>query len=79
MPKLSGLTHGTECTICDISIENTGDDQYVAGYFGLIPVVFCLDCYRMTLEMAAREFGLLKQDETLTEGLNNVSTTTKLN
>ena len=58
MPKLSGLKLGYDCKICDVDVRDTGDTEYVAGYFGIIPVTFCKDCYRLMLEMAAHEFGL---------------------
>ena len=34
----------SKCSVCDWPI-NLEDDTYISGYFGILPVAFCMECY----------------------------------
>lgn len=33
------------CSICQYPIQMESDEEYILGNFGIIPVLFCRDCY----------------------------------
>lgn len=41
-----------KCTICETNLDPKDDEEEViSGYVGMIPVVFCLNCYNGLVEM----------------------------
>lgn len=49
-----------ECSICGADYDP--DEGGIQGYFGIMPVTFCVWCYSSMLDMARIEFGLDEED-----------------
>ena len=56
---ISGFDHvGTEhrCSIC--SSDYTDDEGGVQGYFGIMPVSFCVWCYTSMVDMVTQDLDI---------------------
>ena len=61
---IDGLQHvGSDhvCSIC--SSDYTDDEGGVQGYFGIMPVSFCIWCYSSIIDMAKQEIGIEDEND----------------
>jgi hypothetical protein len=60
---IEGFDHvGTEhqCSIC--SSDYTDDEGGVQGYFGIMPVSFCVWCYSSIIDMVKQELDIKDEE-----------------
>jgi hypothetical protein len=61
---IKGFEHvGNEhkCNVC--SCEFAEDEGGVLGYFGILPVAFCPNCYSSMVDMVTQDLGIEESDE----------------
>ena len=46
---------GYQCTVCQC--EFTSDEGGIRGYFGILPVTFCVTCYTCMVDMIDQDSG----------------------
>jgi hypothetical protein len=51
-----------ECTICSTPL-NDEEELVVRGYFGILPVAFCFDCYSSIMDMAEQDSPMIEELE----------------
>ena len=51
-----------ECTICSTPL-NDEEELVVRGYFGILPVAFCSNCYSSIMDMAEQDSPMIEELE----------------
>ena len=61
---IDGISHDGssehECSVC--SCDYTGEEMGVEGYFGILPVAFCPDCFTSMCDMVDQYMGYSSDD-----------------